>query len=326
MSPFGSASNITVYSYGLGSNSPTTSSYVPVSSTASTTISNAFQPFPNPLLAGGVIASRTTNYQYSAISTDSTGLLLNKPVTEHKVFIATIDNNLALRKTRNSPNYAFNIKSNTENDLVLVNFYLLYDPYASIFMNNSLNIPCVDVLRVLYTGDSPATSGDSSQKYNTLGISVPEMTASGMFGASPSNIVSITTGVQTTPAETGVYYYPMSYNRVEFIRENGTQTAGTVKTTIQQIYATFLINLSNLYYNPGSTIYPGIIKDLQDKFPVNGTGSGTGSVPVSGLMEETDFKAGTNGLKLTPAAKHSIWLYIIARAQWINSLITENLV
>ena len=80
--------------------------------------------------------------------------------------------------------------------------------------------------------------------------------------------------------------------------------------TIKKIKGSVLYGLIKLYYNPGMSDYSGLVYDFSNNYQV---GIKTGLV--------TTANASTIGITFTHESKHAVWLYLLARAQWINNTI-----
>jgi hypothetical protein len=137
----------------------------------------------------------------------------------------------------------------------------------------------------------------------------------------PSTIINVslyntTTGsLAMTQKYNEIDYHTLSWDNVKTLSSVSLKTAPTVPITdpsiIKKIKASVLYSLINFYYNPGSGGgYTGLVKDFSTNYPVGVTTS---------VINTPD--ASTMGITFTPASKHAVWVYLLARAQWINTAI-----
>jgi len=183
-----------------------------------------------------------------------------------------------------------------QNDLTLVNFYLTKDCYASDFMLNSNNV----ILPTTFIDISKYTNiGTNTDIKNTTPTTIP------------SKISFTPTGVTTSTT-----FYKISWDNAlkldstKVIKPSDVKDSGEV--IIKKIKTSILYSLIKLYYNPtlGSGIYyNGLINDFSNNYKVNTPSSSNTS---------------TSGITFTTSAKHAIWIYLLARAAWINNLLLTN--
>jgi hypothetical protein len=170
-------------------------------------------------------------------------------------------------------------------DETIVNYYLSYDTYASSFMTNSEKVMV------------PNTIVDVS-KYNV--------------GAPPTLLA---TKKSRAINDITIDYYYLSWDDVKSLSSVSAVTGSTavVNTdTIKKIKGSVLYGLIKLYYNPGMSDYSGLVYDFSTNYQVGVTTSVRNSPNAS-----------TMNIKFTHESKHAVWLYLLARAQWINNTIRK---
>ena len=171
-------------------------------------------------------------------------------------------------------------------DATIVNHYLTFDTYAGSFMNNSTSVMV------------PTTIIDVS-RYN--------------IGGSTTSLS--TTKFRTVNGVKKDYYY-LSWSTANDLKsvtlKPGLTGVGVDTSTIKKIKASVLYSLINLYYNPGSDFYTGLVYDFSTNYPVGDTTSSSNTPNAS-----------TKNIRFTMTSKHAVWIYLLARAQWINTKITE---
>lgn len=170
-----------------------------------------------------------------------------------------------------------------QSDQTIVKYYLSCDTYASSFMENSEQNPV------------PNTIIDVSQ-YN-IGTR-----------ALATKVTYKPVGVATASD-----YYTLSWDNVKNLTSVSLIPGSKVvldANTVKKIKAGVLYSLINLYYNPGNVNYGGLVYDLSTNYPIGVTTSVTNTPNAS-----------TMGITFRPASKHAVWVYLLARAQWINTTI-----
>lgn len=118
-------------------------------------------------------------------------------------------------------------------------------------------------------------------------------------------------GMAQSISYNGTNYQIISYNNA--INLPKTYTSRTL------VILGVLNALINLYYSPVTVNlngqYPGLINDLQVNYIIY--------TPSLGPTSSIPGKASTQGITFSPTAKHAIWLYLMARANWINNQLND---
>jgi len=227
------------------------------------------------------------------------GAVLNNAVSWTSISDIPYDNSILTYLSTNSTSAkitCYNMNPNTtlntttprkydlpnQYDATIVNYYLSFDVYASAFMNNDE--------KVMIT----KTIIDVS-KYKTETAPLVKINSQTVNG--------ITTNYDT-----------LSWDNVKGLNHVYLVATPTIPITdnviIKKIKASVLYSLINLYYNPGNPGYVGLVNDLSANYPIDVTTSAT-STP----------NASTMGITFRAASKHAVWIYLLARAQWINTTI-----
>ena len=233
--------------------------------------------YPSPL-PGPVSASQLSWTSIGEIPNDKTPLVYNN-TNNTSVTITCYDMNADTTLGTTGTPYTLD----KQWDQTIVNHYLTFDIYAGSFMNNSTIVMV------------PNTIIDVS-RYNI---------------GTTTNSLS-TTKSRTVNKVTKNYYY-LSWETANNLKSVTAKSgfSDVVDTnTIKKIKASVLYSLINLYYNPGSTAYTGLVYDFSTNYPVGVTTSNTNTPNAS-----------TMNITFTIAAKHAVWIYLLARAQWVNTTI-----
>ena len=179
----------------------------------------------------------------------------------------------------------YNLNLTTNQDSTLVNFYLTNDVYANAFMNNT---------------------------YQLIPIpQVPQFPAA--YLATGTNVPTDGSGLAQTVTYNGNIYQIISYNNAIKLSTSYTH---------RKIVIIGVLNaLINLYYSPitvsANREYTGLINDLQTNYIIYNASVGELSNPPG--------NASTVNITFSPTAKHAVWLYLMARANWIDNQLKNYL-
>ena len=159
------------------------------------------------------------------------------------------------------------------------------DSYASSFMDNRNPIPISTVI-----------IPDISTYIKLSPISFTTI--------SPSQDIINAPAPKIYKNTNGAYYISVQSLGL-LVKDSSTYitTSGSINI-VAKIKASVYYSLIALYYSPGNTAYTGLVDSFINNYPVN-------TMSVKG--------ASTVGITFTPFSKHVTWLYLMARAQWLDN-------